>query len=122
MKLRTLISLVHRPGLNAPCLPVAVLCSGSMIKVDITSSVRVSLCRNPGSKRLRLVGAAPLRTGFAQQECQQDGDGDAEQHRHKGRLIVAELAVPAAADMHQPLCEDRAEQCGKGEVDEVLDA
>src|SRR4029079_15273723 len=110
MKLRTLISLVHRPGLNAPCLSVADLCSGSMIKVDMTSSVEISLGGQPGAKSRGFLGPARLGTGFAQQESQQDGERDAEQHRHEGRLIVAQLAVTAAADVHQPRREDRAEQ------------
>src|SRR5262245_46467450 len=102
MKLRTLISFVHRPFLNSPFTSVDGLCSGSMIKVDITSSVGISFGGKLRAHGQSLVCLACFGSGFPQDQRQDDRQHDSVKQWLERLLIVRKLAVAASACLGQP--------------------
>src|SRR5436189_6416687 len=121
MKLRRLISLVHNPGTNSgrsrPSLFGFVLDSRTVVDMG---DLRWSTGCERGSRR----GWAAARFGarFTQDEGEQDRDGDSQEQRREGRLIVAKIALAAFARTHEHASEDGTEQGGRREVDEIDEA
>src|SRR6478752_8020310 len=108
MNSRTLISFVHKPVSKAARSPVFALSS-------LPSSSVVDM------RGLRSWGqfVARLRPGFAQQQCQHDGERDTVKKRREGRLVMLDAALPAPACRHQRAGENRAAQSRHREIEEV---
>src|SRR5262245_10054600 len=126
MKSRTSISLTQRPEKkpNHGSLAFAAF-AGSRTCVAIFSSLGPSASGQwlggdggPGPFRL---GLARRRPGLAKEQSEENGEADAVDERLERDLIVDELALAAAADLHQQGAENRSEQRRQREVDEVDD-